>query len=692
MRWSLGLLCWCLCVSTGAQAQVSSLLGEFHGDAAWSLARTLRKGEIEKHIRLQRQAWYDDETREHGVLPLWSSREPELQRNAMAHCHTDGKWNPTKFQRPQTGAPRTTAQGGIVYDTLEGSTGYPIPTIIRSVVPGVAVCPNWIPRFRGGKATHEYTNTVRSPAQLLPFPSSLIASLDSASIRWPEDGWFIGQLTRMRVENGQVTEALNRLVACGASEAWCELLRIYALDSEGKAASADSLLRRVDPYLPVEARCVLFSVAELLSPLDSTAYARKPCAERIALDARAWWIATPLFSEGGNTRRVAHVVRVVRILLATSLDFDAHSSLLTRYGADATLRMRLRYGWPDHHMWPGAEHTRQHTRYAGIQNDPPFWAAEYRIDAHAFVPSLTLLESPLGLRVGDESISPPDSVPAELWWPREFYRHPNGRITSSALGQVALFRRDSTALLIVSGVAGPEAGSDARSDSLARALVGRTVQMALTYSPEPAEARVLERRDVRFWDPGTLRGEISAPGLVGFEYIAGTQGVAGGRAHFGLSAVPTLRALPRGGCAVSDVLVLGDSAMHKATESFPDVLGGVREISARTLALGWETYGIPQRDSVTTEVEIVDRRTPSVLERTKSVLSGSASARMLRIAWTEPSTQAITRSIPAEVLTLERRVGLNLSQLSRGEYVLRVRVTRADGCQAISSPREISLR
>lgn len=389
-------------ISTPSAAQVPLPIDRPTNDSVLRALKQRVRDELADAITAQREAWKQEELREHGELPRQPDREPGMQRLAMMHCHTDGRFHPSRWASKRTVTPAMTASG---FETLPvEDKPYPVPTLLRSRVRLVALCPNWLPEARfGAKASHEHRGVDLDVARLAPYPDSVVALLEGATRTAPGDPFFVGQLIRVLVENGRAEDAMGRAGGCSADVGWCELLRGFALHAAGRWVAADSVYRAVVTALPIDARCDLLLLQPLLPSVDSTRYGDLPCAARDTIDSRMWWLATPFFSDRGNMRLVEHLTRRIRNALVGQLSADPYYDLRAEVGGDAVVAMRTRYGWPTHLFRAGAEHETEHFGYQQAHNAPPFSAAEYARPALALFQPLQVVMEPLSVRASSHS-------------------------------------------------------------------------------------------------------------------------------------------------------------------------------------------------------------------------------------------------------------------------------------------------
>src|SRR4051812_20149227 len=94
-------------------------------------------------------------------------------------------------------------------------------------------------------------------------------------------------------------------------------------------------------------RCELLDISSLIPPETRGAYQKLSCATRDTINARYWWLADPLWAQGPNERRAAHLHRQTILLMHAGLTADEHFDYRPKYGGVAVNDMVLRYGWPN---------------------------------------------------------------------------------------------------------------------------------------------------------------------------------------------------------------------------------------------------------------------------------------------------------------------------------------------------------
>lgn len=638
---------------------------------------------LRAELLAQRAWWQAEEVRVHGLTRHPQQTEPEMQRLAMMHCHTD------RFYAPS--ASLLAVPKGVA-SLQRQAPAYPLPTLIASTAYKTAVCPSWSvsPLDDSPLSGPIHAQTSSRPALARPFSEALLQGLDSAALAHPEEPWFTRQLVRVLTENGDTARAVASARRCAAEQvAWCAVLQAYALYTAGDAPRAHGAYRHALTLLDQPTRCRYRNAEWLLPPADAEVYGGITCAVRDSVDATLWWLSTPLFADGANLRALEHFARVVRAELAADEPFDVHHDLQPATGGDAVLQMRVRYGWPQHVFWTGDEEDKSHWHYQEANNAPPFPVAEYsRLNTATMVSWRAVLKpgtlsdadylwAPARTPVRAPARSAPMMAAEKAWWPREFFLHPRGPITRLPETQQVTLRRDSGVVLVV-GAALP-AGSSA-ADAF------------LMHSSSPEAVTRLDHTTVRRGEPLVLRGAVRDPGVISVELLLNGPNAGSARHRFVLSP-EVFRPLAASGCAISEPMLLDASAIQR--RGFDDVreglLAGTRLVRPTRLGIAWESYGYRERDSVTIGVRIMGAATQTRLEKTGRLFGVGTDPRVgLTMAWTEPNPAHVVTAVDAGTPTLLRELALDISALRAGEYRLQLSMERA-GCPAVTSQRAFTV-
>lgn len=142
----------------------------------------------------------------------------------------------------------------------------------------------------------------------------LLRELAAAGRRLPGDDWILGQRVRYLVEHGRADLAVIVTQACQGTRWWCDALEGFARHAGRDYEGADHAFDRALRGMGAEQRCAWTDLSPLLED-DAGPYRTRPCAERVVLDERIWWLAHPLYSRAGNDLRTEHYARHTMALL-----------------------------------------------------------------------------------------------------------------------------------------------------------------------------------------------------------------------------------------------------------------------------------------------------------------------------------------------------------------------------------------
>lgn len=613
----------------------------------------------------QRKAWQEHEKRVN--LRPENLRQPAYYYQvAMGHCHDS-----------------------LPHQIPKGASDYGRPPIFRPATlvhsrttPIVAFCPVF--ELLNGRSSRPEASAVHdSPA--LKFTSSLVDQLERASVRFPNSRWFAEQAVRVMTENDQFDRALTvARSACDGNGTWCRLMQAYVLHSSGSVLSADSLIDAMLRDVTVSHELPWFSAQALLDSSGAASYRNVNINQRLLLDSTFWWLATPFLSDAGNARLTEHVARVVRNQLNIGLPFEAKHALRLERGADALLETRVRYGFPSHQLWVGENEDAAHfSAYLRRRYDPPYSAMEYSRDNAAVAPTWAQVLDPLSLTDSSVALSAPRDATVDTWWPHEFFLHPRGRIVHLPASQRVWLRRDDHAVLVAATtVAGGEL------DALPRA----PVRVVLAHSAGPA---AVTQRTTQTAQPGervVLQQRISRPGLVGFEILADSGGLAGARSRVGVREVPTLAALGPGTCALTEPALLDGAVAVDPNAPFAGLLGSTTLDRPTRMGVAWESYGFAPSDTVSVAVRLASADALSALRRAGMALRVADDPRVsVTMQWQEPDPARAGTVVPGTRPIVSRAVMLDVRQLRRGSYVLEVEMQSAR-CGTVTSQRELTVQ
>lgn len=481
------------------------------------------------------------------------------------------------------------------------------------------------------------------PEPVVAARATLVARLDTAALFAPRDPWIAGQRVRYLVEAGQFAGAIAAARDCRAPEpGWCDALLGFALHANQEFVRAEAAFEAALAALPPRERERWTDLSALLDADAARAYRRLRGAERERFERRFWWLADPLHGRAGNDRRTEHFARHVW----DRLQDRARSTEGIAWGFDLR-ELLLRYGWP-----AGWERIRPRTPSLSASVS---LVTHYPSGSRSFDPPLAFVEAP-------ERIEP-QSWELDAKRARTGYAPAYADAFDALAPQVALFRRGDSAIVVAAFEM--EADSADRRPAAEAALV-----VAPDESAEPAVARAAAAEGT-----AVLSLTVPAvPALLSLEAVAAeARRVA--RERHGLP----LTALPAGGMAVSDVLLLA------AAEPLPDSLDAAiplartstRARSGEQLGLFWEVYGLtPAAEPLEVAVHLLDERAGWL--RRLGVRAGLLRPQApLAVRWHEAPGERggiVARSLAIELPELPPgRYTLQLTLTPRGREPLRAR-------------------
>ena len=475
----------------------------------------------------------------------------------------------------------------------------------------------------------------------------LLRDLAAAGGRLPGDDWILGQRVRYLVEQDRADLAIVVTRTCRGTRWWCDALEGFARHAGRDYEGADHAFGRALRGMRAEQRCAWTDLSPLLG--DGTRpYRALPCAERVALDERIWWLAHPLYSRAGNDLRTEHYARHTMALLLE----HAETPYGLAWGVDAR-ELIVRFGWPTH--WSRS------FGQPGSLEPPP-------VTGHEPSPSFWLFPTPV--------LTEPWSDVTKVHWEPTIERPPARYAPPYATGfapiarvQFARFRRGDTTLTM--------AAFDLTPDSV---FATHPVDVRLAVARDPATPVVVGRASptgplgvaaVRSgWRPVVL--SLEAMGV-------DTGWVAWRRAM----APPDPAGLPP---VISDVLLFApNDVLPKSLEE-----AGATALRAPAVQVGqrvglyWEMYGAPD-PSAPLQIAVTVTKARSKHE---ALYPGGRPecpprvASLVTVRWQEepgaPSRGAA------------RSIALDLRSLSRGRYVVAIQLSVAGRPRGCSS-RELQI-
>lgn len=483
----------------------------------------------------------------------------------------------------------------------------------------------------------------REPGPVVERRDALIAELAEAAALLPGDGWIAGQRVRYLVEAGRTGEALAVARGCRAEGWWCAALEGAALHYEERFAESDSVFTLALLRMPSEERRRWTDLSVLLDSDGLREYRRLDREERDAFEARAWWLADPLYMVPGNDRRTEHYTRWVR----TRIHARARGTDGISWGSDLH-ELLLRYGEP-------ASWERVRPRSPSLQRGAPV-VSRYPPRSRRFAPPLDAVLNPFDIT--------PEDWPLDLDGARTGYAPAYAGGFSAPKHQVALFRR-ADSVVVVAGYSLDVAGDTPPAE----------VQAALVLATGPAHPPATAL--VHGGPVGTLRvSAAAAPAMASLEALLPAEKTAY-RVRYGVDAEP----LPPGEAAVSDLLLLADAdpLPSSLAEAARAARGSTEVRAGEAVGVFWEVYGLAADAEIRFTVSVARER--GRWRRLGERLGILRRESPMRLRWGEEG--------PEEAGILSRSVSLSLS-LTPGSYTLLLEVD-IPGREPLHASRDIEI-
>jgi hypothetical protein len=603
-----------------------------------------------------------------------------------------------------------------------------------------AICPMWFPPGRAepsneGEAIDlSLRLTDRRRARALR--DRLIGEIEAAHATYPTDDWIAGQRVRFVYDQAAPAQTLAAANACRGNAGWCAMLTGLAHAQADQLIDAESAFRQGEqlgaPLLDsMPFACAATPMLMLVPREEREAFTRAACASLSPVIDHAWWLSDPLWSVPGNERYVAHQARRTLIALRSILGRDERY-VWDIYATGRSMRETvLRYGWPNYTFWatgkfesqladridyaalgptaaatqvkefalPVTTSQRGNASRRGGAPTPkggtsplrlvrfPYTVKEYTTDQTALVPTLSAMLDPFRVRATDWVLTNPDPREPDGWWPHEFLqlKRPLALLGD---GQLGSWRRDSTVRL-AHIVALPVA---------VRNTLDSTTDMAvLAGGASPASTQIYGYAALTPNDALRFRGTVPSGRLVlSAELVTQTPRAANYRSRFGATAPSTLRDMPATARAISDpVFVRLPRRGLVPLTALDDVIEYMADSdqfhSTDSLALYWESYGFPERAPLEIALQVRSADGASVVQRLGTLIGVNGRPDSLSIRWTE---QDPTRLVDAEATVRPvtmHSVGLDMSSLAPGAYVITIEVRTRDN-QTARSERRFVLR
>ena len=489
----------------------------------------------------------------------------------------------------------------------------------------------------------------------------LLDTLAWAGKAIPSDGWIAGQRVHYLVEAGRAYEAVGVVRGCRSTEpGWCDALRGLTLhrlerfeDSERAfhAALESMDADRVEEWTDPE---------PLLGRSDTDHFDGLEGEDRGAFATRLWALADPYYLIRGNDRWTEHLSRQVsgRIQsrarnphgIAWSGGLD---ELAVRYGHETSwLRSIPRAGMDPSSVSVVGRHLPKTARYL----------------------------PPDGL-LSDSTLGEPAAWGVGVQRPRSAYAPSYAPDLATLDTQLARFRRGDS-LTVVGAFRLTPPGAGGQGDLVQRPGEGGAVRAGLFLFDE--HSLVAARPVAATRSFGSPEGVLTATVPLG-SYLVSVEALdrdakSGGRVRGGLRVAPYLEDIP----------VLSDLLLIDVTDSLPESLDNAiaHALPAPTLAalqpvgVAWEVYGLGPGDEELQYRIAVEHENRSMLRRAGEWLRLFGRDDPVLLEWSEPG--------PGRRGAYFRAVELNLRNLDRGSYVLRLEL-QARGRSTIVATRRFKV-
>lgn len=477
-----------------------------------------------------------------------------------------------------------------------------------------------------------------------------------AAHQYPGSGFLTGQAVYALVKFARNVEAEQVADACRAAHWWCQALKGYVLDSDGRTREAEPYLRTAMEEAPDSIRCAWTDATWLVGKWDERNTSLTPpdarqavrgwsCARKEAVSAVLWWLADPLYSVPGNERWADNVVRAMSARFAAEIRAASPPQPAPPGYDDYLWARRVRRG-----PWDSWEHL---LTLRGYGIGTVVWTSAPKAAQH-FVPDVAL----------DDLTHPTWHLEAGIR--DEGYTPDEGPWVALPV-QLARFRRGDS--LLVAGASALEGTP----------LVGagvRSLRMELSQAPDSFAAGAAGDRTRR--NTPVFLARVSSRRYVASVEVLTDKGIGWHREML----LPLPDTLP----AVSDLLLYdpGDTSGQPTSvgEAEARMLGTtavVKRGHGGRVGVFWETYGVPSGTMLHFDLSL-ERAGGGVVEDLKSLFGGGGQGGSGHLTWSEPGTAG----------TDVRGVSLDLAGIDAGAYTLVLRVSWV-GHTAVESRRSLTL-
>lgn len=474
--------------------------------------------------------------------------------------------------------------------------------------------------YNGGDHEDQYctSSRCREPGDAERFLARLAEASDSA----PDDPLVFAQAVYAYARLGHAEEAEAMGGRCAFAAWWCDLLMGMVYDRSQRTLEAQARFNAALPAADPALTSRLTAIAELLDEDDDrSAYRELGGRERGDFERRFWWLTNPMWSVPGNDRWTRHIRRRFELIL--------HEQILETTGNEHPYSHEVavvRRGHED--------------SWSKIGLPAPRWtsikAATYRFSpVSAITAGIEELRYELTARREDERYTPDTYGPVRQA-PSQFARFLEGDsvavVAAAALDGIPL-RRPRTVFLV--------------SDRPGSYPVGLEPRVR---GPRPVVEALV----------------APAPVVASLEFLDAAGAAA--RARVGLAPLATK------GLVLSDPLLIVPDSLNLPNSrdaAVARMMGATTLGTGAELAVYWEVYGLVRGQPLEFSISIqgVDE---GFFTRVLRALRIRGDGQGPVVSWSEPA------SAPLHPMA----IGLDISGLENGNYVLNIGVALPDGSTA----------
>jgi hypothetical protein len=317
----------------------------------------------------------------------------------------------------------------------------------------------------------------------------------------------------------------------------------------------------------------------------------------------------------------------------------------------------------------------------------PFTVKEYTTDQTALLPELSAILDPSRIAGTEWTLTNPTPDEPDNWWPQEFLqlKRPLRALTD---GQLGMWRRDSLVrMAYVIDVPSP----------FREALDGSADLAMLAGGTSPIDTRTIAQAAPRSNEPLRFDGAISSGSLVlSAELLTQSPRAPYFRKRFGAAAPPVLRDMASAGPALSaPVFVHLPERGIAGLQALNDVISQMTSSgvfrSTDRIALYFESYGMPRTEPLQISLQLRSTSGANVIQRFGGLIGVTAQRDSVRIRWTENTPTRLADADATLQPVTTHAVGLDLSPLAPGDYVVRVEL-EGRSRQAVRSEQRFVIR